>query len=103
MQQQDINYINHINQYNIEKERYPNRWENINEYQQFLKESNPLYFENEFINFLYEHGFKQIVPFIERLEINNDKLIVKHNCDSKQYINLCLVTNYYLTHPLYTN
>ena len=49
MQQQDINYINHIVQYNTEKERYPNRWENIHEYQQFLKESNPLYFENEFI------------------------------------------------------
>ena len=44
MRYQDINYINHINQYNIENERYPNRWENIHEYQQFLKESNPLYF-----------------------------------------------------------
>ena len=99
MRYQDINYINHIDQYNTEKERYPNRWKNIHEYQQFLKESNPLYFENEFINFLYEHGFKQIVPFIERFEINNNKLIVNYNCDSKQYINLCLVTNYYLTHP----
>ena len=92
MRYQDINYINHINQYNIENERYPNRWENIHEYQQFLKESNPLYFENEFIGFLYEHGFKQIVPFIERLEINNNKLIIKYNGDTKQYINLCLVT-----------
>jgi len=75
------------------------RYQDINYINQFLKESNPLYFENEFINFLYEHGFKQIVPFIERFEINNNKLIVKHNCDSEQYINLCLVTNYYLTHP----
>lgn len=99
MRYQDINYINHVDKYNTENERYPNRWKNIHEYQQFLKESNPLYFENEFIGFLYEHGFKQIIPFIEHLEINNDKLIVKHNCDSEQYINLCLVTNYFIKYP----
>lgn len=99
MRYQDINYINHVDQYNTESERYGNRWKNIQEYQQFLKESNPLYFESEFISFLHQQDFKQIIPFIERLEINNDKLIIKHNCDSEQYINLCLVTNYFIKYP----
>lgn len=99
MRYQDINYINHVDQYNTENERYANRWKNIHEYQQFLKESNPLYFESEFISFLHQQDFKQIIPFIEGLDINNDKLIVKHNCDSEQYINLCLVTSYFIKYP----
>lgn len=110
----DRNYVNHEEQYEIEKQYLP-QCKNIDDYQKYLQEANPNYFETELSNILQ---FERLQPTQKRLDFDikiatdntynfktgeiyeDGRLIVQYLGDTNEYVELGLITKFSNKHPL---